>query len=81
MRVEWLMREAGNRVLARRCFVRTMDSDHHPIASNLLEQDFRASGPNQRWVMDFTYIPMRGLATWLGKILMAVVVDSEGGGE
>jgi putative transposase len=28
----------------------------HPIAANLLERDFAATAPNQRWVADFTYI-------------------------
>lgn len=70
-RVERLMREAGIRVLPKRRFVRTTDSDHdHPIAPNLLEQDFRASGPNQRWVTDITYIP-----TGEGWLYLAAIVD------
>ena len=70
-RVERLMREAGIRVLPRRRFVRTTDSRHdHPIAPNLLEQDFRASGPNQRWVTDITYIP-----TGEGWLYLSAIVD------
>jgi transposase InsO family protein len=70
-RVERLMREAGIRVLSKRRFVRTTDSDHdHPIAPNLLEQDFRASAPNQRWVTDITYIP-----TGEGWLYLAAIVD------
>jgi putative transposase len=70
-RVERLMREAGIRVLPRRRFVRTTDSRHdHPIAPNLLEQDFRASGPDQRWVTDITYIP-----TGEGWLYLSAIVD------
>jgi transposase InsO family protein len=70
-RVERLMREAGIRVLPRRRFVRTTDSNHeHPIAPNLLEQDFRASAPNQRWVTDITYI-----STGKGWLYLAAIID------
>jgi putative transposase len=70
-RVERLMREAGIRVLPRRRFVRTTDSNHdQPIAPNLLEQDFRASAPNQRWVTDITYIP-----TGEGWLYLSAIVD------
>lgn len=65
------MRESGIRVLPRRRFVRTTDSDHdHPIAPHLLEQDFRAFAPNQRWVTDITYIP-----TGEGWLYLAAIVD------
>jgi len=51
--VERLMKSAGIAVLPARRFVTTTDSDHDlPIAPNLLEQDFTASAPNQRWVTD-----------------------------
>lgn len=70
-RVERLMREAGIRVLPRRRWVRTTDSGHDlPIAPNLLEQDFRASAPNQRWVTDITYIP-----TGEGWLYLSAIVD------
>jgi putative transposase len=70
-RVERLMRAAGIRVLPRRRWVRTTDSRHdQPIAPNLLEQDFRASGPDQRWVTDITYIP-----TDEGWLYLSAIVD------
>ena len=70
-RVERLMREAGLRVLPRRLWVRTTDSNHdQPIAPNLLEQDFRASAPDQRWVTDITYIP-----TSEGWLYLAAIID------
>jgi transposase InsO family protein len=66
------MRESGLFVQPRRRFVpRTTDSDHdHPIAPNLLEQDFVASAPNQKWVCDLTYIP-----TDEGWVYLSVVID------
>ena len=36
----------------------TTDSKHnHPVAENLLNQEFKATAPNQVWVTDITYIP------------------------
>ena len=70
-RVERVMREAGIRVHTKRRFVRTTDSDHdHPIAPNLLEQDFRASKPDQRWATDITYIQ-----TGEGWLYLAAIID------
>lgn len=42
----------------------------HSIAPNVLERDFAAPGPNQKWAADFTYI-------WTGEgwLFLAVVVD------
>jgi putative transposase len=42
----------------------------HSIASNVLERDFTAPGPNRKWAADFTYI-------WTGEgwLFVAVVVD------
>jgi len=57
-RVERLMRAAGIRSKMRRKFRRTTDSKHnHPVAPNILAQNFTASAPNQVWVSDITYIP------------------------
>jgi transposase InsO family protein len=56
-RVERLMQEAGIRSKVRRKFKKTTDSNHpHPIAPNLLDQDFTVGAPNQVWVSDITYI-------------------------
>jgi transposase InsO family protein len=52
------MRLEGLNPKPHRRFVVTTDSDHAlPIAPNLLEQDFTAVRPNQKWVSDITYIP------------------------
>jgi len=70
-RVERLMKAAGIAVLPLRRFVTTTDSDHdQPIAPNLLEQDFTATAPNQRWVTDITYIP-----TDEGWLYLAAIMD------
>ncbi len=70
-RVERLMKSAGIAVRPLRRFVTTTDSDHdQPIAPNLLEQDFTAAAPNQRWVTDITYIP-----TDEGWLFLAAIMD------
>ena len=70
-RVGRLMRQKGIQVIRSRKFKRTTDSDHaFNIAPNLLRQDFAASGPNQKWAGDITYV-------WTGKgwVYLAVVLD------
>ncbi|KAA2211251.1 IS3 family transposase [Pseudoroseomonas oryzae] len=66
-----LMRDNGLRALQQRRFKRTTDSQHNnPVASNLLEQDFTATGPNQKWGSDISYI-----WTAEGWLYLAIVVD------
>ncbi len=49
----------------------TTDSDHaFNIAPNLLQQDFTASGPNQKWAGDITYVWTRE-----GWVYLAVIID------
>lgn len=70
-RIERIMRLEGVSVTPRQRFVVTTDSDHDlPIAPNLLEQDFTAAAPNQKWVSDITYIP-----TDEGWLFLAGTVD------
>ena len=70
-RVARLMRRAGLRGVSRRRGVRTtVRSDHQAPAPDLVDRVFRASGPNQLWVADITYI-----ATWNGFLYLAVVLD------
>ena len=69
-RVARLMRENGLRARQKRRFKRTTDSLHaFPIAPNLLDQDFAAAGPNQKWGTDS---PTRDREGWL---YLAVVID------
>ncbi len=54
-RVRRLMREEGIQGKMPKRFKQTTDSQHaDPIAANLLERDFTAAAPNQRWVGDTT---------------------------
>jgi len=39
-------------------------------APNVLQQDFRATAPNQKWVADITYLP-----TQAGWVYLAVIID------
>ena len=66
-----LMRENGLRARQPRRFRRTTDSLHaFPVAPNLLDQDFTASGPNEKWGADLSYIWTRE-----GWLYLAVVID------
>jgi transposase InsO family protein len=70
-RVGRLMRQNGIKVIRSRKFKRTTDSDHaFNIAPNLLQQDFTASGPNQKWAGDITYVWTRE-----GWVYLAVIID------
>jgi transposase InsO family protein len=66
-----LMRENGLRARQKRRFKRTTDSNHNsPVAPNLLDQDFSAEGPDQKWGSDISYIWTRE-----GWLYLAVVID------
>ncbi len=65
------MRQNGIQIIRSRKFKRTTDSDHaFNIAPNLLQQDFTASGPNQKWAGDITYVWTRE-----GWVYLAVIID------
>ncbi len=50
------MKRQGLAAKAAKKFKATTDSDHDlPVAPNLLDQDFNADAPNQKWVCDITY--------------------------
>jgi len=66
-----LMRENGLRARQKRRFKRTTDSHHAwPVAPNLLDQDFTAAGPDEKWGADISYI-----WTKEGWLYLAVVID------
>ena len=70
-KVARLMRKAGLKGCPKRRFrVTTQRDPSHAVADNLLEQDFTAEGPNQRWASDITYI-----STQQGWLFLAVVMD------
>ena len=54
-RVIRLMQEDGLKARARKRYKGTTMSDHdQPVAANLLDRQFAAAAPNQRWVGDTT---------------------------
>lgn len=71
-RVARLMRQMGIRsIISRRFRVVTTDSKHGHIPSeNLLERDFTAVGPGQKWVSDITYV-----RTKQGWLYLTVIMD------
>lgn len=71
-RIGRLMREHNLSSRKRRRFrVVTTDSKHaHPVAPNILERDFMAGVPNQKWLADLTYVP-----TDEGWLYVALVLD------
>ena len=70
-RVARLMRTAGMMAKMQRLFKRTTRRDAKAVAArNLLQQDFSAVAPNEKWVADMSYI--RTLEGWL---YIAVILD------
>ena len=70
-RVSRMMRELGLRRRSRQRRMHTTDSNHRfPIAPNILDRDFTAEKPNERWVGDVTY-----LRTPQGWLYLAVLLD------
>lgn len=70
-RVARLMRVAGIEGTSRRRFPKTtIRAPEAQPAPDLVERDFTASGPNQLWVADITYVPTR-----MGFFFLAVVLD------
>jgi len=70
-RIAKLMKKSGIEAKMKKRFkVTTKVNPKAKAAPNLLQQDFTAEAPNQRWVADFTYV-----ATWEGWLYVAVVLD------
>jgi len=67
-----LMQENGlYSCVSKKFRVCTTDSNHNnPIAPNVLNQEFTATAPNQKWVADITYVPCRE-----GRLYLASVLD------
>jgi putative transposase len=66
-----VMRDIGLYSRIKRKFIVTTHSAHLlSVAENLLNRDFTADAPNQKWVADITYIPTRQ-----GWLYLAVVLD------
>ena len=70
-RVARLMRENGLQARQKTRFKKTTDSDHGgPVAPNVLSQDFTATGPNEKWGVDISYV-----WTAEGWLYLAIVLD------
>ncbi len=73
-RVVRLMQEDGLVARLRKRFKCTTMSDHdQPVAANLLDRQFVADAPNQRWVGDTTEFVIGANGT--GKIYLAAILD------
>jgi putative transposase len=72
-RVIRLMQAEGLKARARKRFKQTTMSDHdHPIAANVLDRQFTATAPNQRWVGDTTEFVVSDSGT---KLYLATILD------
>ncbi|PHJ39614.1 integrase [Desulforamulus profundi] len=70
-RVYRLMRKNGIRSKTVKKYKATTNSNHNlPVAENLLNREFTADKPNQKWVSDITYV-----ATDEGWLYLAGVMD------
>lgn len=69
-KIERLMRLQGLRARTRRRQLPKDTGTRSIIAPNVLDRDFEADAPNQKWVADFTYI-----WTAEGWLYLAVVLD------
>lgn len=70
-RVARLMRAENIRARRKKKRTQTTDSRHnYPVAPNLLNQDFEAQRPNEKWLGDITYI-----WTAEGWLYLATVMD------
>jgi putative transposase len=71
-RVARLMRKAGLVGISPRktTFTTLRDPEARP-SDDLVKRDFTASGPDQLWVADITYVP-----TWAGFLYLAIVLDA-----
>jgi putative transposase len=72
-RVIRLMQAEGLKARARKRFKQTTMSDHdHPIAANVLDRQFTAAAPNQRWVGDTTEFVIGDSGS---KLYLAAILD------
>ena len=69
-RVERLMRQQALKARPRRRGLPKDDGERSVIAGNVLDRQFTADAPNQKWVADFTYI-----WTAEGWLYVAAVID------
>jgi len=70
-RISTIMKDLNLKVKMKRRYKNTTDSNHNlPIAPNVLNRDFYASKPDEKYVGDITYI-----STGEGWLYLATVID------
>jgi len=70
-KVAKMMREHGLNARRKKKHIKTTDSKHSlPVCENILNQDFSAKKPGQKWVSDITYI-----RTIIGWLYLTVIID------
>lgn len=70
-RVARLMKKHGIAAKQKRRYKQTTKANGaHPVAPNLVDRNFAAAAPNEKWATDITYIP-----TLEGWLYLAVVLD------
>lgn len=69
-RIERLMRQNALRARPKRRATPRDDGERSVIADNILDRDFEADRPNQKWLADFTYI-----RTAQGSALVGLVLE------
>ena len=71
-RIARLMQKVGIRsIMYKKYRVQTTESNHdYPVAKNLLNREFTADKPGQKWVSDITYI-----ATGQGWLYLTAILD------
>lgn len=70
-RISNIMKNSNLKVKMKRRYKNTTDSNHNlPIAPNILNRDFYASSPDEKYVGDITYI-----STGEGWLYLATVID------
>lgn len=70
-RVARLMKKHGIAAKQKRRYKQTTKANGaHPVAPNLVDRDFAAAAPNEKWTTDITYIP-----TLEGWLYLAIVLD------
>jgi transposase InsO family protein len=70
-RIARLLRKYNLNARSRRKYIKTADSERdEPACANILNREFRAAGPGDKWVSDITY-----LRTTSGRLYLTVVLD------
>ena len=70
-RISTIMKDLNLKTKMKKKYKNTTDSNHNlPVAPNVLNRDFYASNPNEKWVGDITYIH-----TGEGWLYLATVID------